>query len=168
MKAGPELTLNLSLVYLDPHYDSFVASPLGDLSGTRPAGIPGLSSTIGASWNHAFGNGDRVILSGDWHYESPVAILEGLPGFIQRNAVGQVVSYAPAFAAARPFKREVSEINASLTYAMANGVELSVWGRNLTNDRYLLSMFDSVAQSGSISGYPNQPRTWGGSVRFKW
>lgn len=168
MKAGKELTLNLSLVWLDPEYDSFVASALGDASGTRPAGIPGLATTIGATWNHELGNGDRVIARGDWHYESPVAILEGLPGFIQRNALGQVVSYQPAFDAARPFKREVSEINASLTYAMANGLEFSVWGRNLTNDRYLVSMFDSVAQSGSISGYPNQPRTWGGSVRFKW
>lgn len=168
MKAGKELTLNLSLVWLDPEYDSFVASPLGDASGTRPADIPGLATTIGATWNHELGNGDRVIARGDWHYESPVAILEGLPGFIQRNALGQVVSYQPAFDASRPFKREVSEINASLTYAMANGLEFSVWGRNLTNDRYLVSMFDSVAQSGSISGYPNQPRTWGGSVRFKW
>lgn len=168
MKAGPELTLNLSMVWLDPRYDSFVTSPLGNLSGTRPAGIPAVSSTIGASWNHQFGNGDRVILSGDWHYESPVAIVEGLPGFIQRDALGQVVSYAPAFAAARPFKREVSELNGSLTYALSNGLELAVWGRNLTNDRYLLSLFDSVAQAGSISGYPNQPRTWGGSVRFKW
>lgn len=168
MKAGKELTLNLSLVWLDPEYDSFVASALGDASGTRPAGIPGLATTIGATWNHELGNGDRVIARGDWHYESPVAVIEGLPGFIQRNALGQVVSYQPAFDASRPFKREVSEINASLTYAMANGLEFSVWGRNLTNDRYLVSMFDSVVQSGSISGYPNQPRTWGGSVRFKW
>ncbi len=168
MKAGKALTLNLSMVYLDPRYDSFVQSALGNASGTRPAGIPALSSTIGASWNHELADGSRVILSGDWHYESPVAIVEGLPGFIQRNALGQVVSYQPAFDAARPFKREVSEVNASLTYAMANGLELSVWGRNLTNDRYLLSLFDSVAQPGSISGYPNQPRTWGGSVRFKW
>ncbi|WP_254913042.1 TonB-dependent receptor [Novosphingobium sp. B 225] len=168
MKAGSKLNLNLSLVYLDPRYESFVQSALGNATGTRPAGIPALSSTIGASWNHAFADGSRVIVSGDWHYESPVAIVEGLPGFIQRNALGQVVSYQPAFDAARPFKREVSEVNASLTYAMASGLELSVWGRNLTNDRYLLSLFDSVAQPGSISGYPNQPRTWGGSVRFKW
>ncbi len=168
MKAGKELTLSLAVVYLDPRYDSFVKSPLGNASGTRPAGIPGLASTIGASWNHELGNGDRIVARGDWHYESPVAIVEGLPGFIQRDALGQVVSYQPAFDAARPFKREVSELSASLTYAMANGLELSLWGRNLTNDRYLLSLFDSVAQSGSISGYPNQPRTWGGSVRFKW
>ena len=162
------LTFTLAMVYLDPKYDSFVNSALGDASGLSPAGIPGISATFGAQWAKKFANGDRVILRGDYHYESQVQVIEGLPGFIQRNALGQVVSYRPAFDAARPFTREVSDLNASLTYAMDNGFELSVWGRNLLDNRYLLSAFDSVAQSGSISGYTNQPRTYGVSARFKW
>lgn len=168
VKPVKPLTLNLSLVWLDPKYVSFPGSALGDASGTKPADIPGISATLGAQWNQELGNGDRVILRGDWHYESEVQVLEGLPGFIQRNALGQVISYQPAFDAARPFQREVSEINASLTYAMMNGLELSIWGRNLTNDRHLIQIFNSVVQSGSISGYPNQPRTYGATVRFKW
>ena len=162
------LTLNVSLVYLDPKYDSFTASAVGDLSGTRPAGVPELSATVGAQWNQELGNGDRVILRGDWHTESTVQITEGLPAFIQRNALGQVLSYQPAFDAARPFTRKVDEFNASITYAMQSGLELSLWGRNLTNNRYLIQIFDSVAQSGSVSAYPNQPRTYGASLRFKW
>jgi len=168
VKPTDALSLNLALIYLEPKYDSFVASAVGDLSGTRPAGIPGLSTTIGAQWNKELANGDRVILRGDWHWESEVQVTEGLSAFIQRNALGQVTSYQPAFDAARPFTREVSEINASLTYAMSNGTELSLWGRNLTNNRYLVQIFDSVAQSGSVSGYPNQPRTYGASIRYKW
>jgi len=168
VKPTDSLSLNLSMVYLAPKFDSFVASAVGDLSGTRPAGIPGLSTTIGAQWNKELGNGDRLILRGDWHYESEVQIAEGLPAFIQRNALGQVTSYQPAFDAARPFQREVSEINASISYAMMNGIEFSLWGRNLTNNRYLVQIFDSVAQSGSVSAYPNQPRTYGATVRFKW
>ncbi|WP_374529093.1 TonB-dependent receptor [Novosphingobium sp.] len=168
VKPYADLTLSLSVVYLDPEYDSFPGSPLGDLSGTRPAGIPALSATWGAQWSHKFANGDRLTLRGDFHYESPVQVIEGLPGFIQRDASGTVISYAPAFAAAQPFRREVQDLTASLTYGLANGLELSVWGRNLTNNRYILTVFDSVAQPGSISGYTNQPRTWGGTVRFKW
>ena len=61
----------------------------------------------------------------------------------------------------------VKELDASLTYAMEMGLELSVWGRNLTNNRHLINIFDSPAQSGSVSGYPNQPRTYGGSVRYR-
>lgn len=162
------LTFNLSMIYLDPKYDSFVNSALGDASGTVPAGIPGLAATFGAQWSKELTNGDRLTLRGDFHYEAPVQVLEGLPGFVQRDALGNVISYQPAFDAARPFKREVDDLNASVSYAFANGLELSVWGRNLLNDRYLLSIFDSVAQSGSISGYTNQPRTYGVSARFKW
>jgi outer membrane receptor protein involved in Fe transport len=51
---------------------------------------------------------------------------------------------------------------------MQNGLEVSIWGRNLLNDRYLNNVFDSPAQSGSLSGHPNQPLTWGGSIRFRW
>ena len=31
-----------------------------------------------------------------------------------------------------------------------------------------LQIFDPPAQSGSISGYPSEPRTYGLSARFKW
>ncbi len=168
VKPTADVALNLSLVWLDPKYDRFPASALGDLSGTRPAGIPGISATWGAQWSHGFANGHRLTLRGDFHYESPVQVLEGLPGFIQRSASGAVVSYAPAFAAARPFRREVQDLTASVSYALANGLELSLWGRNLTDNRYIVAIFDSVAQPGSISGYTNQPRTWGATARFKW
>jgi outer membrane receptor protein involved in Fe transport len=40
-----------------------------------------------------------------------------------------------------------------------------VWGRNLNDDEYIVQSFPSVAQSFSVSGYPNQPRTYGITVR---
>jgi outer membrane receptor protein involved in Fe transport len=40
-----------------------------------------------------------------------------------------------------------------------------LWGRNLTDDEYLLSAFPTVIQAGSFSGYPNEPRTFGLTVR---
>ena len=46
-----------------------------------------------------------------------------------------------------------------------NGFEAMLWGRNLTDDEYLQSSFPSVAQPGSYSGYPNQPRTYGITLR---
>ena len=51
---------------------------------------------------------------------------------------------------------------------MSNGLELSIWGRNLTNNRYISTIFDSPAQPLSVSAYPNQPRTYGAAVRFRW
>jgi outer membrane receptor protein involved in Fe transport len=113
---------------------------------------------FGAQWDQELGNGDRIIARGDFSYQAPVQAAEGLTRF---------GSIAANLAAARPFRSEVNNVNASITYAMAMGLELSVWGRNLLNDRNITDIFDSVAQSESISGYTNQPRTYGVSDRFK-
>jgi outer membrane receptor protein involved in Fe transport len=39
--------------------------------------------------------------------------------------------------------------------------DVLLWGRNLTDDDYMISAFPSVFQAGSYSGYPSQPRTYG-------
>jgi len=161
-----QLTLNLSVTYLDAKYDSFVLSAFGDLSGTRPAGASPLSATIGGQWVQPVGNGE-LILRADYHYEAQFKLVEGLPGLVTRNASGTITSVEAALAAGREFKQDINDVNASLTYAMDNGVELSVWGRNLLNDRTILQIFDSPAQPGSISGYPNQPRTYGVAARYR-
>jgi outer membrane receptor protein involved in Fe transport len=165
----PPLTLSLSMTYLDPKYDSFMLSGIGDLSGTTPAGISPLSVTFGAQYDHDLGNGDHLILRGDFHYEAPFELVEGLPGLIVKDPItGAILDTTAALAAAREFKQDVNQLDASLTYVMANGLELSIWGRNLTDDRYLLNLFDSPAQSGSLSAYPSEPRTYGVSARFRW
>jgi len=78
-----------------------------------------------------------------------------------------VISTAPAIAAATEFKQNVHDLNASITYAMEMGLEFTIWGRNLLDDRMIRQIFDSPAQIGSISGYPNQPRTYGVAVRYR-
>jgi outer membrane receptor protein involved in Fe transport len=153
-----QLTFNLAMTYLDPQYDSYTGSPFGDLSGFPIVTIPKLSAVFGAQWDQELGNGDRIIARGDFSYQAPVQAAEGLTRF---------GSIAANLAAARPFRSEVNDLNASLTYAMDMGLELSVWGRNLLNDRNITGIFDSTAQDGSISGYTNQPRTYGVSARFK-
>lgn len=165
---GPELTLSESVTYLKPKYDDFTDSSFGNLSGTTPAGIAPISSTMVATWDHPLPGGHHVILRGDWHYEAPTQIEDGLTGFIATNPLnGAVISYQPALAAAKPFKREVSEMDASLSWKLPSGFEVSVWGRNLTNDRYLTVVFDSPGQAGSVSGYTNQPRTYGVAASYK-
>ena len=85
-----------------------------------------------------------LLLHGDFDHSSPVQIAEG----------------------AVPLKRTINMLNLSAGIRMDNGFELSVWGRNVTNDRYLSTIFSSVAQAGSISGYPSMPRTYGVTGRF--
>ena len=61
----------------------------------------------------------------------------------------------------------MNQVDASITYASPYGIDIQFWGRNLLDDRYITTIFDSVAQPGSISGYTNQPRTYGVAVRYK-
>lgn len=147
------LNLTLAVTYLDPKYDSFVNSAFGDISGTKPAGIPDLSVAMGGTYTHEFAGGTKAILHVDYQYESPVRVVEGLQGIPQNISDS--------------LKREVNQLNASFTVALTNGFELGVWGRNLTNAQYLTTVFPAVAQAGSVSGYPNQPRTYGVTGRFK-
>jgi iron complex outermembrane recepter protein len=147
------LNLTLAATYLDAKYDSFVNSAFGDISGTTPAGIPALSMSMGATYTHEFAGGTKAIAHVDYSYESPVQIVEGLSGFPAGVVEG--------------LQREVNSLNASFTIRLTNGLDVGVWGRNLTNAQYLTTIFPAVAQAGSVSGYPSQPRTYGGTVRFK-
>jgi iron complex outermembrane recepter protein len=163
------LTLGMAVTYLDPKYDDFQNSAFGDATGVTPADIPPISATFNFQYEHRLANEDRLILYTDFHYESDVQTVEGLPAFIVRDpATNAPVDFQPGFAAARPFRREVNELNASITYAMGNGLELTVWGRNLLDYRNINVVFDSVAQAGSVSAYTNQPRTYGAAARFRW
>jgi outer membrane receptor protein involved in Fe transport len=153
------LTLNFAVTWLDPEYVEFPLSSVGDLSGTKPAGIPEWTIVMGGQWEQDLGNGDLLIARTTYHYESSSQVIEGLPGFLDG---GQ----AAAIAAAAPYTRQVDELSASLTYSFTDiDLDISVWGRNLLNDRYMLSLFDSPGQPKSISTYPNQPRTYGATIR---
>jgi iron complex outermembrane recepter protein len=141
------LVLTVAFTYLDPKYDSYVGSAFGDLSGQQPAGISELSATFGATYTHEFESGHELILSSDFYHAAKVLIND-----------------SPAF---RDYKREINDLNASMTLRLTNGLQLSVWGRNLTGAKYLQTIFPSVVQAGSVSGYPSQPRTYGVAAKFK-
>ena len=160
------LNLFVAFTYLDPKYDSFLNSAVGDLTGATPAGIPALSASMGGSYTYEFASGTKFTVRGDYAYESDVQIAEGLPGFIVTNPNG-TRNFQPALDIARQFRRQTDLVNVSATLELTNGFEISAWARNLLDDRFISTVFDSVAQSQSISGYPSLPRTYGGSIRFK-
>ncbi len=141
------LQLRAAFVYLNAKYDSYVGSQFGDVSGQAVAGIPELSTTLGATYTADLNDGKTLILNADYHNESNVVINEN-----------------PAW---RMYKREVNDLSAAVTLRFDTGLQFSLWGRNLTNAQYLSVIFPSVVQSGSISGYPNTPRTYGASVKYK-
>jgi len=145
VKPVRNFSVGINLTLLDPRYDSFTQSAFGDLSGTRPSGIPTWTVTLAPTWKVDVGDGHNLLLRADYQHQSRTQVVDGYP----------------------QFTREQNLLNAAATLQLRQGWEVSLWGRNLTNDQFLLSAFPSVAQTGSFSGYPNTPRTYGGTLRWR-
>lgn len=155
------LTFTMSGIWMDAQYDDFQGAPVvsggtvdladgvqdgtGDLSGQTVAGIPDFAGSFGVEYIRQMSFGE-LMLRGDWQYESEVRLLENLPESISR---------------------QVSTINASIGVNFNNGVETLLWARNLNEDEYYTSGFPTTLQAGSFSVYPNQPRTYGLTVRTR-
>jgi iron complex outermembrane receptor protein len=139
--------------FLDPVYDSYQNAPgVGgptDLSGTQ---VPGVSETNINTWarfSFDIGASTSAFVRADYVYESEVQVISNVPTDIA--------------------SREVNMINASLGFRWENGFEATLWGRNLGDDEFLQSAFpttfQNLAEPFSYSGYPNQPRTYGLTLR---
>ena len=143
------LRIGFAATWLDPLYDSFTGAlgPDGpmDLSGEKPSGIPELSTNTNISYSFdLLGAYSYVRL--EHVYEEDVQVVDNTPSSIAG--------------------REVNTVNASAGMSWSNGMEFNLWGRNIFDDEYLLSAFPSVAQAGSVSGYPNQPATYGLTLKY--
>jgi len=161
-------TLTFAGTFLDAKYDEFTAAqgasqyignPNGtytltptDLSGQKVSGVPEVSLSLGGNYDYALSDNIEGYLRADFQYESSTQISDG---FSNTN-----------FPDAASLDREVMTFNASTGVSFDNGISLQLWGRNLFNDEYVVSVFPGVAQSGVINGYPNQPRTYGVNARY--
>jgi len=138
------LSLGLSATILDPLFDSFTESASGDLSGQQPAGIPELALSLSAQYQFSINGWDSYI-RGDFQYEDEVQVVDNISADIA--------------------SREVKLLNVAAGISTGNGLSFTLWARNLADEAYLISAFPSVAQAGSVSGYRNEPRTYGISLR---
>lgn len=143
------LRIGFAGTWLDPLYDDFqdALGPNGpiDLSGQQPAGIPEFSANTNVTYKFAIGDIQSYVRI-EHVYEEDVPVVDNIPSSVA--------------------SREINMFNASAGFKLSNGLDFNLWGRNLNDDEYLLSAFPSVAQAGSIGGYPNQPRTYGLTVKY--
>jgi iron complex outermembrane recepter protein len=160
------LVLTAAVTYLDPLFDDFKGGAYGDYTGLVPAGISEWNVNVAANFTQPLANGGRINYRADYFWTSETQLAQGLnlnsaaaiPDRNARNAANQ--------RAALPYTFQPKSLNGSISYITANGLEFTVWGRNITDERFLTTIFDSVAQDGSISGYPSPPRTYGVSAKY--
>ena len=140
--------------FLDPVYDSFPGAPGPDgpvdLFDVKVAGVSETSINTWARVDFDIGTSTSAFVRAEYYYESDTQVILNVPEDVA--------------------SREVKMVNASAGLRWQNGVELMVWGRNLTDDEFLQSAFpttfQNLAQPFTYSGYPNQPRTYGATLRM--
>jgi len=137
-------TFGINATLLDPIYDSFTQSAAGDLTGEQPAGIPEVALSLSGQYDFNL-NGWESYVRADYQYEDEIQVVDNIPESIA--------------------SREVKLLNVSAGFSTDNGYSFTFWGRNLTDESYLISAFPAVAQGISVSGYRNEPRTYGVSLR---
>jgi iron complex outermembrane receptor protein len=175
------LSLGLSAMYIDAEYESFVNGPCEtvtesivvfpsiacddgkrtkDLSGTTPAGISDWSANLNATYSFNLNDAISSFLRLEYVYESEVAVVDNVP------AVRSPFADVPGIADNIPALRSTKNVNMSLGFTHnPSGVEVMLWGRNLTDHESLLSAFPTAAAPGSFGGYPNVPKTYGLTAR---
>jgi outer membrane receptor protein involved in Fe transport len=150
-----DLRVTASLTYLDAKFDrfpggaalvagSFSTVPV-DLTGQRVAGTPQYSTSLGVDYTARLTDAAKLLFHVDYQHESPTQIAQGTV----------------------TLRRTVDNLNTSVTLNLNNKFDISLWARNLTNQAWVTTIFPGVAQSGTLSGYRNQPRTFGGLVRYR-
>ena len=156
------LTLRGSLAYEDGRYTDYPAGPCPlelqaaattacSLTGQSLASLPKFSFTVGADYAHPvrlMGDEGTVFLHVDSNSRS------GYNGDSSLSHYTYIYGY--------------NVTNVSIGYRMSNGVELAVFARNLFDSTYIQNVTIQAGNSGLILGTPSDPRTIGGTIRFRY
>jgi len=153
------LTLGLAGIWQDPEFVDFQGAPVvtggeldledgladgvGDLSGERPAGINQLAFSASAQYDFQINDTLGAFIRGDYQFEDEVQVVNNIPGV----------------------NRDTSIFNGAIGLSFNESLDVRFWGRNLFNHETFTSAFPGVVQAGTVNAYPNQPRTYGVSVR---
>ncbi len=139
------LVLEGGVAYLNTEYTRLVDVLRGDLTGNKLDKAPTwqLNGRIAYDW----------ALSADWQARASVN------GTWQSRIFFGPVNEAPLT------RDPVGTLDAEVGVARTNGIDISVWVRNLTDERYLQDVID-VSSLGSFGLFYNEPRTFGVTVSY--
>lgn len=137
--------------FLDPVYDSFPNFGPGiDISGQQPQGVAETQFTLGSNYSFTIGSLDAFVRA-DWQH------IGNSPFLDDPNEAARLVGSG--------FSREQNLVNMSVGIRTASDFAVSLWARNLLDDEHIVFASPALAQAGTINGAPNQPRTYGVTIR---
>ncbi len=153
----PGLSARTSFAYSDGKYSDYPAGPCPlevqtaattqcSLTGRRLASLPRFALTAGLDYTRPVGNGEAFV-----HVDT--ASRSGFNGDPSLSRFTYIRGY--------------NLTNANIGYRFADGLEVIVWARNLLDADYIQNLTIQAGNSGLILGSPSDPRTIGGTIRFR-
>ncbi len=140
-----ELVLTSSAGYIDAEFleldDPAAAAAVGLFVTNKFPNTPEWSLGSSLSFTHGLGSAGELTWRADWSYRSTV--------------------YSDAVNTPELTQPSVHLLNASLTFESASrDWRLSLHGRNLTDEAYVVSGFNDIAGNGVIEAVYSRPREW--------
>jgi iron complex outermembrane recepter protein len=176
--------LTAATTYLDGTFDDFVGGACPNSIFIDPLNIPAGFATCSPTIEDPANPGTTIANTGftgvrDVSGES----IDFFPDFSASGTamliipMGELESYVRGeiqyagtiniFDEVTPINQNVVLLNASVGFGNPDqGWQIIGFVKNITNEEFAQSTFNSVAQPGGINGYPNDPRTYGVTVRF--
>ncbi|MDJ0277670.1 TonB-dependent receptor [Sphingomonas sp. 2R-10] len=153
----PGLSARTNFAYSDGEYTNYPAGPCPlevqtaattrcSLTGRRLASLPRFAVTAGLDYQRPVGDGQVFV-----HVDT--ASRSGFNGDPSLSRFTYIRGY--------------NLTNANIGYRFADGLELIVWARNLLDADYIQNLTIQAGNSGLIVGTPSDPRTIGGTIRFR-
>ncbi|WP_342659099.1 TonB-dependent receptor (plasmid) [Sphingomonas sp. NY01] len=153
----PGLSMRTNFAYSDGEYTDYPAGPCPlevqtaattrcSLTGRRLASLPRFALTAGLDYQRPLGDGQVFV-----HVDT--ASRSGFNGDPSLSRFTYIRGY--------------NLTNANIGYRFADGLELIVWARNLLDADYIQNLTIQAGNSGLIVGTPSDPRTIGGTIRFR-
>jgi iron complex outermembrane receptor protein len=153
----PGLSARTNFAYSDGEYSNYPAGPCPlevqtaattqcSLTGRRLASLPRFALTAGLDYARPIGSGEVFV-----HVDT--ASRSGYNGDPSLSRFTYIRGY--------------NLTNANIGYRFADGLEVIVWARNLLDADYIQNLTIQAGNSGLILGSPSDPRTIGGTIRFR-
>ena len=144
------LTLGVTYGYLDTEYDKFISADNNeDLSGNSLSRSPENTFSLAAEYKMPLGAAGELLFRADYSYQDELFITP------ENRPLDTIDSY--------------DLLSARITYQTADNISVSLFGKNLTDEEYLLHTFDldPFVRNNIGSAVFADPRTWGITVGYK-
>jgi iron complex outermembrane receptor protein len=140
-------TLNGGMGYIDANYTSIGQGVIVGINNMF-VNTPEFSANIAAEYKIPVRANDEITLRGDYSYRTKVANdAENTPELIQSG---------------------YGLVNAGISYDLHDlGLSATLFGRNLTDKRYLVTGWADLTSLGLVEGVWGSPREWGLQVKYQ-